>query len=342
MHHQPKKNIQAITILSLVASLACFGARGQDTASQTPDKSVAGTAAATVPPVDYTIGPGDLLSITVMDAPEYGGKFRVSDSGMVDIPGIPDSIQAEGQSSIELSRTIRQALMDAKQLRNPKVNVFIEEYKGRTVTVLGAVAKPAVYPLQKRIHLMEALSMAGGALPGAGNSVTIVRGAASAEATGTTEGSVQTILMSRLVKGEDPSANIEIRNGDVLDVAAAQVVYVVGAVVKPGGFVMSDPSAGISAVQAIALAEGFTPTASVHHAVLVRQSTSGKARTEIPLDIGQMQQGKLTDIVLAPNDILFVPRSGAKSTLQTVSQIAAAAVNGIAYYGAGYRVGTVK
>ena len=327
--------------ISLVALTALFFLSGVP--AQEADKSAPLEKQAAPPEAnqDYTIGPGDVLSIGVAEAPEFGGKFRVSDSGMLDIPGVPNSIRAEGKSSIELSRTIRQALIDAKQLRNPKVSVFVEEYRGRTITVLGAVSKPAVYPLQKRINLVEALSLAGGVLPGAGNTVTIIRGPASAEATNTAEGSVQIIPTGRLLKGEDLSANVEVRNGDVLNVSAAQVVYVVGAVVKPGGYVMPDPGTGISVVQALSMAEGFTSTASSHHALIVRQSTSDNLRKEIPVDLGQMQRGKLTDVVLAPNDILYVPQSGGKITLQVMSQVAMAAVNGVAYYGLGLRAASV-
>jgi polysaccharide export outer membrane protein len=322
-----------------LATLFSLGAASGQEADKSPAREKQGAAAEASQ--DYTVGPGDVLSITVVDAPEFGGKFRVSDSGMLDIPGVANSIHADGKSSIELSRTVRQALIDAKQLRNPKVSVFVEEYRGRTITVLGAVSKPAVYPLQKRVNLVEALSLAGGVLPGAGNTVTIIRGPASAEATNTPEGSVQIIPTGRLLKGEDLSANVEVRNGDVLNVSAAQVIYVVGAVVKPGGFVMPDPGTGVSVVQALSLAEGFTPTASSHHAIIVRQSTSDSLRKEIPVDLGQMQRGKLTDVVLAPNDILYVPQSGAKITLQVMTQVAMAAATGVAYYGLGYRVATI-
>jgi polysaccharide export outer membrane protein len=137
------------------------------------------------------------------------------------------------------------------------------------------------------------------------------------------------------------SANVEVKNGDVLSVSAAQLVYVVGAVVKPGGFVMSDPSSGVTVVQAVALAEGLKSVAN-HHALIVRQSTSDQARVEIPVDLGQMMTGKNTDVVLAPNDILYVPTSGAKQTLKALGEVALATANGIAIYGIGYRVGNVK
>ena len=164
---------------------------------------------------EYRVGPGDVLSITVMDASEFGGKFRVSDSRKIEIAGVPSPFQAEGLSPIELSHAIREALIDARQLRDPKVNVFVEEFHDRTITVLGAVSKPGVYPLQKRTTVLEVLSLAGGALPNAGNTVTIVRGAASVEATGTSVGSVQIIAMNRLVKGEELNTQLCVGQADV-------------------------------------------------------------------------------------------------------------------------------
>lgn len=327
-------------IFEMLVVVALFFAAAQETmaSSHDSDKSFNQTNG---PAEDYKIGADDVLTVSVIDAPEFGGKFRVSDSGFIELPGVSGQIHAEGQSPVELAHSIRQAFIDAKQLRDPRVSVFIDEYHGRTVTVLGAVTKPAVYPLQKKTSVLEALSLAGGTLPNAGNTVTIVRGPASAEATGTPVGSVQILQMSNLVSGKDLSANAEVKNGDVISVSSAQLVYVVGAVVKPGGYTMADPSSGVSVVQAVALAEGLKSVAS-HHGLIVRQSTDEHARVEIPVDIDLMMAGKTTDVVLAPNDILYVPASGTKKALKAMGDVATAAVQGIAIYGIGYRVGNVK
>jgi polysaccharide biosynthesis/export protein len=290
---------------------------------------------------DYRIGPSDVLTVTVADAPEFGGKFRVGDSGMIEVPGVSTPIHAEGQTAVELAHSIRGALIAAKQLKDPRVNVFVDEYHGRTVTVLGAVVKPAVYPLTKHTNVLEALSLAGGALPNSGNTVSIVRGPASAEATNTPVGSVKIIQMSDLVSGKDLASDIEVKNGDVVNVSAAQVIYVVGAVTKPGGYTMTDPSSGVSVVQAVALAEGLKGVAS-SHALIVRQSTNAQARTEIPVDLRQMMAGKIADVTLAPNDILYVPNSGGRLALRAMGDVALAAVNGVAIYGLGYRVGGLR
>ena len=290
---------------------------------------------------DYTIGPGDVVAVSIADAPEWSGKYRVSNSGAIEIGGLSSPVQAEGQTPDQLSHEIANALVDAKQLRAPRVNVFVEEYHSRTVTVLGAVSKPAVYPLQSRTTVLDALSMAGGALPGAGGTVTITRGPASAEATGTAVGSTQIIDMSRIVSGGDLSGNVQVQNGDVLNVSTARVVYVVGAVTKPGGFTLADPSAGLSVAKAVAMAEGFTSVASTRRALIIRQSTSDSGRQEVPVDVSEILAGKTADPILAPDDILYVPESGSKKTVKALGQVGMALVNGVAIYGVGYRLGTL-
>jgi len=292
------------------------------------------------PARDYTLGPADVITVTVADAPEFGGKLRVSDAGDIQLTGVKQAISAEGKTTAELSQNIRQALIDAGQLRDPQVSVFVDEYHGRNVTVVGAVAKPSVYSLARRTTVLDAVAAAGGALPNSGSTVTVVRGEASAEATGKPVGSVQILDMARLSKGEGIGDNVEVRNGDVVSVSAAQVVYVVGAVNKPGGFTLSNPAEGVSVVQAIALAQGFTGVASTHHALIVRQSTSAEGRREIPVDIGDVLSKHATDVQLAPNDILYIPNSGAKQTLKVLGDVAMATVNGIAIYGIGYKIGT--
>src|SRR5208283_889337 len=93
----------------------------QETSAQDQQATNKPTASSISASEDYKIGPGDVVSVTVPDAPEFGGKFRVTDSGVIQIAGVAAPVQAEGLSPIELAQTIRQALIDAKQLRDPKV-----------------------------------------------------------------------------------------------------------------------------------------------------------------------------------------------------------------------------
>jgi polysaccharide export outer membrane protein len=315
--------------------LLAAGLHGQ--ASQTPAENAAEIRAQNQ---DYLIGPGDVLAIAVTDAPEFTGKFRVDQSGYLAMSSLLHPIKAAGQTPIELSRNLVAALEEAKLYREPTVNVYVEEYHSHTVSVVGAVAKPGIYPLQRRMSVVEVVSEAG-LLPSAGNRVTIIRGGlAELNEKPAADTSPQTFDLSKLMRGDDPKSNVELHDGDVVRVSTAEVIYVVGAVTKPGGFVMQDQSAGVTALQAIALAEGLTPVASGHRGVIVRRNTDGTAREHLPVDLAKIMSGKSEDVQLAANDILFIPVSGSKQSLRTMGQVAMIAVNGVAFYGLGYRVGT--
>jgi len=286
----------------------------------------------TIAPQDYRIGPEDVLAISVTDAPEFSGKFRVNQSGYLVMTSLPTPIKAAGLTPTELSNELRKSLEDAKLYRDPTVNVFVEEYRSQSVTVVGAVTKPGLYPLQKRTTVIQAVSEAG-LLPTTGNRITLISANPDSSAVQTP----QTFELGKLMSGKDPSVNVEVHDGDVINVATADVVYVVGAVTKPGGFVQQDRSTAVSALQAIALAEGFTSVAAQHNSLIIRRNPDGTARENIPIDLGKIMSGKQGDILLEANDILFVPQSGTKQTLRVMGQIGMAAVNGVAFYGLGYR-----
>src|SRR5438876_491225 len=170
----------SIISFSLTMAVPCLG---QDTQgkSQTPpgpagasgQSSSAASQAAGSLYADYTIGPGDILGITIGDMPDVSGKYRVTDKGYVVLPMLPTPVKAEGLTALGLSKSIGEALRAAELLREPVVSVYVEEVRSRTVLVLGAVQKPSAYPLDKpHVTVLEALSMAGGLLPHAGNTVT--------------------------------------------------------------------------------------------------------------------------------------------------------------------------
>ena len=305
--------------------------------------------------IDYAIGAGDVLTIVIAEMPEWSGKYLVSESGILDLPGMP--IPAAGLTAAELSVKIGEALKRAEQLRDPVVSVFVEEYRSQSVTVLGAVAHPSVYPLRKSTSLLEVLSMAGGLTAQAGSGLTLQRKNSAIAGAGANEEGLVNIDLGRLMQGKDPSLNLQLRGGDVLTVSTAPLVYVVGAVMKPGGFVLQDPGAGLTILQALAMAEGLKPTAAPNRAVIIRpkeptndggrgmqsgqMAAEERERQEIQVDVTRVLQGKANDVVLEANDVLFVPESGMKKSLQRMSEFAMQVVNGVAVYGIGYRVGGV-
>jgi polysaccharide biosynthesis/export protein len=323
---------------------------------------------------DLVLGPGDVISIQVADDADIAGKYLVSDSGDIAIPTVPNPIHAAGLNTSQLSKAIAKGLKDAQILNDPIVSIFVEEYHSHTVTVLGAVVRPGSYPVETHTTVLDVISEAGGLLPSAGNLVTIAkRGTPEAAAAVTApsprpvasstparaqnsvaaatamkdasfekapvvlpeNGNVRRIDLHMLVTGKDVNANIEVKAGDVVSVGTAPVVYIVGAVTRPGAFAIEGDKSEITVLQALSLVEGMTPVAASSKAVIVRDSAD-KNREEIPININKVMSGKEKDQYLLADDILFIPESGRKKTLQKAGQAAV----GAAQYGLGLRVAT--
>ncbi len=294
---------------------------------------------------DYVIGPNDILSIGVGDWPQISGRFRVTDTGYLVLPGLPRPIKAQGLSAPELSKSIAEALQAADLMREPMVNVFVEQYRSRSVTVVGAVMRPSVYPIEKPTTLLEVLSLAGGLAQTAGSTVTVARHGPPPGTEGLSEADLahfsgdwtQTIDSAKLMEGKDPSLNIEVHAGDVVNVSTAPIIYIMGAVTRQGGFVLPDSKSGVTVLQALAMAEGLKPISGASRSVIIRRSANADERQEIPIDVTKLMTRKLPDQALEPNDILLIPESSSKKSLHRLSDAAVQGLNTLAIY-AGYRV----
>jgi polysaccharide biosynthesis/export protein len=261
---------------------------------------------------DLLIGPGDLLKISVLGAQDFDQETRVASDGNVTLALI-GSLHLAGLSTDQASQLLRKRLMDGGYFSDPQVAVFEKEYATQGVSVLGEVQKPGVYPLIGPHHLFDVLSQAGGTTPKASDQVTITHH--------NQQQSPQTVKMSN-----DPSinekANVEVRPGDTVVVAKAGIVYVVGDVHRPSGFVMENNT--MTVLQAIAMAEGTNGTAALNAAKIIRKTPDGP--TEIPLQLKKMLAAKTPDLKLQAEDILFIPGSAAKNvgarTLQSIVNVA--------------------
>jgi polysaccharide biosynthesis/export protein len=119
----------------------------------------------------------------------------------------------------------------------------------------------------------------------------------------------QELKISPLMGSHDSKLNVPVYPGDVVKVSAADVVYVVGAVNKPGAYPMPG-NARVTAVRALALGQGFAPGAQ-GSAIVVRIGPRGE-RLEIPVDLNAALKGKAGDVALQAHDVLFVPTSAGK------------------------------
>jgi polysaccharide biosynthesis/export protein len=106
--------------------------------------------------------------------------------------------------------------------------------------------------------------------------------------------------------------NLVIHSGDVVTIPRAKLVYVIGQVRKPGGFVLRDPRE-MSVLKALSMAEGLMPNAALGNARILRQTEPHAQRKEIFVDVKAILAGKSADQELLPDDVLLVPTSTAKT-----------------------------
>jgi polysaccharide export outer membrane protein len=271
---------------------------------------------------NYILGPNDQLSIRAMDAEEISDKtYRVGADGEITLPMV-GRLKAAGLTLPELESKLVGALQ--KYIRQPKVAITVTEFQSQPVSVIGAVTTPGVVQLQGKKTLVEVLSMAGGLRTDAGRSVMITRQQAwgvlplpGAKPDSTGQYSIAEVNLKDVLEARNPEQNITIQPNDVISVPRAETVYILGAVKKAGGFVLNERDA-LSVLQALSMAEGLERTADPQKAKILRMNPGATQRTEMPLDLKQIFAGKAADVVLQPDDILFVPDSSQKRAAQRV------------------------
>lgn len=288
-------------------------------------------------PSNYLLGPDDQITLFVSDLDEISNKpIRIDMRGDLNLP-LAGRIHAAGLTVNQLEIQITNRL--TKYLEHPDVVAIVSDFRSQPISVLGAVNQPGVHQILGHKMLFEVLSEAGGLRNDAGNTVTITRklqwGAIplpGAKNDQTGQFSVASISVKAIMDGSNPAENVVVKPEDVVSVSKSGVVYCVGSVQKPGGFVLGE-SDSLSALQVLSLAQGLEKTASPEKAKILRNIPGTTQRAEIDVDLKRLMAGKAPDLPLKSEDILFVPNSAAKSassrTLEAIIQTA----TGIAIYG---------
>jgi polysaccharide export outer membrane protein len=300
---------------------------------QNASEKLAGSPRATAES-DSRIGPDDLLDITVFEAPEMNRTVRVSTGGEISFE-LLGAVHVAGLTPRDLE-SVLQEMLRGIYLNDPHVGVFVHEWQSHAVSVVGAVKMPGVFQIRGAKTLVEVLSMAQGLADDAGDTVIVTHASPGAEgqssgAADPPQAVVEEINLRKLLNSPDSALNVSIRSGDIVKVPRAGIVYVVGEVNRPGGFVLQN-NENISVLQAVALAQGLTHTSAVGRARIIRTDASTGKRTEISMNLGKILAGKSADTILQPKDVVFVPNSAAKSVFYRGSEAALQTAAGIAIY----------
>jgi polysaccharide export outer membrane protein len=144
-----------------------------------------------------------------------------------------------------------------------------------------------------------------------------------------------TVNLNDLMESGDATNNIILQAGDIVTVPHAGIVYVLGAVGRPGGYVLANDRSQMTALKMLALAGGLTHTAKSDHAVIVRKDNQGNQHEET-VDLKKIVKREAEDVRLQPSDIIYVPDSAAKQVLIRASEIALSLGTGVALYRVAY------
>ena len=177
----------------------------------------------TAPPV-YVLGPSDGIAVIVYGQSEFNVTTRVKPDGSIVMPLI-GKVQAEGKTVISLADEITRRLVQGNFLKDPIVNIEVTDYASNYVRIIGKVGNQGLIPLDKSNRLMDVLLRSGWVQDAGNNTITLRRAAGGDE---------QKINTEDLAAGKVP--DVILQNGDVILVPEAEVIYLTGAVARPGTY----------------------------------------------------------------------------------------------------------
>ena len=285
------------------------------------------------PAAGYRLARGDEVEVRIVDEPDYErARLRLDERGRIRVPWVGD-VRADGMTTSELEIALERRF--ATYFHEPRVQARVSEYAGRPVSVLGAVKNPGIHQLRGPRTLVEVLALAGGLTADAGHVVKITRPLGkgriplpTARDDPSGRFSIASASIEDVLKATRPAENILIEPRDVLSIPRAELVYVIGAVARSGGFVLRE-NENLSVLQALALAGGMRGTAAARRAKILRSPSAGTQRVEETVDLRKIMQSRANDVALNPDDILFVPTSGGKTAARRAAQAAIRTVTGV-------------
>jgi polysaccharide export outer membrane protein len=306
------------SVLLLMASASAVPLSAQGILPVNSSVAVAGTVSV---PMAHAlqISSGDLLELNVFDTPELSGKLHVDERGNIALP-LAGALPVAGLTAEQAARKIEARLREAAILKEPHASVTVVESATQGITIMGEVRNPGVYLLLGARDLLDLISEAGGLNPQAGKDVII---------THRTDFDHPITVRLGSKPGSSSGVNVDIRPGDTIVVSHEGIVYVVGDVGKPGGFLIENNDR-LTVLQAIALAQGTNKTAALNRAKVIRKTDTG--RQELPVSLKKILANNAPDETLFDGDILFVPNSAGKSALRSVEQVILPAAASAAIY----------
>lgn len=250
---------------------------------------------------EYTIGPRDVLGITVWGQADLSRDYGVDPDGFIPFPLI-GRVKAAGLTPKEFATQLTE-LLGKDYLVSPQVIVAVKEYLSQKVQVLGAAEKPGVYYLTGPTTLLEILSRAGGFGSTAGKQVLLVRNH------GASDGSSAALRLSlEKIQAGDPSENTGVQSQDIVIVSKAQAYsyFIFGEVKKPGAYTLDKDT---NILEGITVAGGFTEKAAPSRTRVIRSTPQGQKVIEVDMNDILRRGREAKTVMLQESDVVVVPES---------------------------------
>ena len=256
-----------------------------------------------VSPIDDLIGSGDLLHVSVFEAKDLETKVRVNSRGYVTLP-LLGQVLVKGLTAREAEEKTED-LYRKRYIKDPHVNIFIEESFSQRVTVVGQVKSPGTYDYLSKQRLIDVLALVGGLNDKAGRTVQIRR-----IGSGPDEHGMFFVDLDKLINEGKTELNVEINGGDVIYVPEAGVFFVDGAVRRPGSYRIKEKMVMREALMA---GGGLAPYANKDSVILIRPKENGD-REPIEIDLQKAEGAELEikdrDVIIAKSSVLGNLRQG--------------------------------
>jgi polysaccharide export outer membrane protein len=264
--------------------------------------------------------PGSSIELHVFEEPDLDGTYRLDNQGNISLP-LAGTVRLESLSLREAEKAINTKLVEAELLKSPHSVVNLDEYSAQNIVVLGEVGSPGRFPVLGPRRLIDVLVMAGGQTAFAGNEIVVHR-------FGQPEDATETIHYGRSTNNPK-NLNVMINPGDTVLVKRAGIVYILGAVNRPGGYVMQE-AGELTFDEALALALGTAPEAKVSGIRVFRKQADGSI-VELEVNYAKVNSGKQAPLRLEARDVIYVPPSLGKTILVHGTQVLAAAASATIY-----------
>ena len=253
---------------------------------------------------EYTLGVGDIITVDAFQVEELRQfKARIEGQGAVALPLI-GQVRLAGKTVSEAEALLAQRL--GEYLHDPKVSLFIDEYRSQEITVAGEVNNPGIYPLSRPRSLVEMLTLAGGLTEDAGYKLNVQIRELDPE-TGQIAPQSLLVDLRDLVDNDQVQKALVLRGGDSIYVPKAGVFFVEGAVEKPGSYPIQGE---MDVLKAVAMAQGMLWEAVDDEVRIIRREESSSQ--VIPVDVAAMRENRAPEITIRDGDIVVVGHSSFK------------------------------